>query len=406
MSVYCGVTTHMKIFQFVGLLICLVYVTQAMIPLQYYHVPQPRDTTKTLQEKTKIILIPNFDDTQPPIEFEVDTKILRHSGFLHALLRHSYYSGDTMTLHGFEREIVSVVLDCLSIIEMYRHNRLIVVINVRQRLLELQTIERIREIQTVSEIFEIIYIQYACCMILGMTHDSYDGYVPLNPYDYFQQQALNTLCVSQASLAIPDVPLFFELDKNAFLKKEYEIKKNTVIPTSEAERDDETIEEDSTLNDRDTKHAFKCTYPECNKWFGQKHHLNYHINTHTGQKPFKCSHHNCDAAYANPAALGRHEKKHVYEKKAYVCTICHKDFSKKRTLKKHQKKHNKEQFSKKKEYLCKQADCEEVFDTLVNFIEHTRNHHAQKPFKCDKCDKSYTQKHNLQLHKKNCHEDD
>ncbi|CAH1777395.1 unnamed protein product [Owenia fusiformis] len=51
---------------------------------------------------------------------------------------------------------------------------------------------------------------------------------------------------------------------------------------------------------------WKCTI--CLKTFMQKCHLGYHMNTHTGHKPYVCS--ICNQGFPSPAGLSQHMKNH------------------------------------------------------------------------------------------------
>jgi len=55
--------------------------------------------------------------------------------------------------------------------------------------------------------------------------------------------------------------------------------------------------------------------------------------------------------------------------------------------------------SRKKRYIeCLYNGCLKKFSKSWNFIDHARMHIGIKPYKCEKCDKAFTQKGNLKKH--------
>ncbi|CAH1777356.1 unnamed protein product [Owenia fusiformis] len=55
----------------------------------------------------------------------------------------------------------------------------------------------------------------------------------------------------------------------------------------------------------------------CLKTFGKRQHLGYHMNIHTGEKPYKCD--KCSAAFHQPGHLHYHKKKnHLQSIEQYI----------------------------------------------------------------------------------------
>ena len=54
-------------------------------------------------------------------------------------------------------------------------------------------------------------------------------------------------------------------------------------------------------------------------------------------------------------------------------------------------------------FKCKYQDCTAMFSKSCNLRDHFRKHTAARPFRCDICDKTFTQSGNLGRHYKNLH---
>lgn len=131
---------------------------------------------------------------------------------------------------------------------------------------------------------------------------------------------------------------------------------------------------DGSSNDGNQGHTTKkrskdhqCPY--CFKYFTQSTHLDVHVRSHIGFKPFECSY-------------------------------CHKRFTQGGNLRTHLRLHTGE-----KPFTCK--ECNRSFSRKGNLAAHLLTHKNEKPFKCklDGCDKAFTQLGNLKSHQNRFHLD-
>lgn len=75
---------------------------------------------------------------------------------------------------------------------------------------------------------------------------------------------------------------------------------------------------------------YQCS--ECGKKFRRKQHLEAHWRTHTGEKPYKC--HLCPRDFNQKSSLNEHVLTHT-GKKRHECPVCGRKFSRKYILKRH-----------------------------------------------------------------------
>lgn len=107
--------------------------------------------------------------------------------------------------------------------------------------------------------------------------------------------------------------------------------------------------------------------PYCLKQFNQSTHLDVHVRSHIGYKPFQC-------------------------------TYCLKRFTQGGNLRTHIRLHTGE-----KPFTCE--ECNRLFSRKGNLAAHILTHKKEKPFECrlDGCDKSFTQLGNLKSHQNKFH---
>ncbi|XP_076828850.1 uncharacterized protein LOC143475026 [Brachyhypopomus gauderio] len=106
------------------------------------------------------------------------------------------------------------------------------------------------------------------------------------------------------------------------------------------------------------RHTYTCTI--CSKNFQRRKILRRHLRFHTGEKPYSCP--DCGKTFALRKSLRRHERFHSGER-PHVCTHCSKSFRLRDNLK-----------------------------------AHLRFHTGEKPFKCTLCSKGFRIHKNLEKH--------
>ncbi|KAI8319211.1 hypothetical protein GQ54DRAFT_243582, partial [Martensiomyces pterosporus] len=65
---------------------------------------------------------------------------------------------------------------------------------------------------------------------------------------------------------------------------------------------------------------FVCTVSGCGKIFYQRAHLNIHIRSHTGYKPYMCRHPGCGKSFTQLGNMRTHERKHTGDR-PFKCHI-------------------------------------------------------------------------------------
>ncbi|QHS76218.1 Azf1p [Saccharomyces paradoxus] len=109
--------------------------------------------------------------------------------------------------------------------------------------------------------------------------------------------------------------------------------------------------------------------PYCHRLFSQATHLEVHVRSHIGYKPFVCDY--CGKRFTQGGNLRTHERLHTGEK-PYSCDICDKKFSRKGNLAAHLVTHQ-----KLKPFVCKLENCNKTFTQLGNMKAHQNRFHKE-----------------------------
>ena len=138
------------------------------------------------------------------------------------------------------------------------------------------------------------------------------------------------------------------------------------------------------------QYPFKCGI--CDKGFYNCAILKIHKRIHTGEKPFECNF--CGKKSTKKSNMKRHERTHTGEK-PFECNLCGRNFRQKVHLESHERVHH--QQSKLK---CTWNDCTAEFNSFTARNRHIKAQHDPTPFHCDKCDRKYKFKRDLDHHKR------
>ncbi|XP_061567446.1 zinc finger protein 501-like [Cololabis saira] len=134
------------------------------------------------------------------------------------------------------------------------------------------------------------------------------------------------------------------------------------------------------------KKAFSCSF--CRKEFSKRCVLVEHMRSHTGERPYLCN--TCGKAFTQLSALKRHITLHTGEK-PHICETCGKSYRLRSSLQIHSRSHTGE-----KPYLCNY--CNKTFTSLSNMKRHITTHTGERPHICKTCGKSYTDYSTLVVH--------
>lgn len=107
--------------------------------------------------------------------------------------------------------------------------------------------------------------------------------------------------------------------------------------------------------------------PYCLKTFNQSTHLDVHVRSHIGYKPYQCT--VCLKRFTQGGNLRTHMRLHTGEK-PFSCSVCDRSFSRKGNLAAHMLTHNKE-----KPFHCKLDNCDKSFTQLGNLKSHQNKFH-------------------------------
>ncbi|XP_011677381.2 gastrula zinc finger protein XlCGF57.1 isoform X2 [Strongylocentrotus purpuratus] len=131
---------------------------------------------------------------------------------------------------------------------------------------------------------------------------------------------------------------------------------------------------------------------ECNKQYTSKRHLNTHIRKHTGDLPCQCQYQTCDKRFAHEYQLTNHMVSHS-EERPHVCSECGKAFQRRSGVVKHMRLHGND-----KPYKC--SECDKAFCYSKELATHVRLHTGERPYSCSECNKRFNTKSNFKSHMK------
>lgn len=172
---------------------------------------------------------------------------------------------------------------------------------------------------------------------------------------------------------------------------------------------------------------YSCEF--CQKSFLTKQKLDEHKNIHTGDAPIKCN--MCDETFRRHSNLVQHRNRHhlnikrkikdyicycgeilhskkklawhkeIHDAKPKACAHCSEKFIHMASLTRHMRHAHNERFVPEEDRSSENVECpicKGIY--LKSSLEvHIRNHSGQRPFTCNVCNKDFTTKWNLKLHK-------
>ena len=168
-----------------------------------------------------------------------------------------------------------------------------------------------------------------------------------------------------------------------------------------------------------TEKTFQCT--QCNKYFSNKYTLAKHMMKHDG-KDFKCSYceksflrngellrhmtvhkdegiyqcSKCDMSYITNSDLISHMAMHI-DKESFTCTVCEKSFLSNDEFSNHMVIHT-------GNFMVNITDNREIpFSKQNDLRNHISPPTSEKPYKCEKCEKSFSEESTLLSHQLTTH---
>ncbi|XP_054167596.1 zinc finger protein 62 homolog [Oppia nitens] len=170
--------------------------------------------------------------------------------------------------------------------------------------------------------------------------------------------------------------------------------------------------------DHKEQRPFKCDVDGCDQRFYQKAHIKRHLSyVHSDDRPYWCEWPGCGLRFKDNAVLKLHSKQHTADSDGcggdsvykYRCDRdgCDKVYDKEKSL----KQHYYIQHNTKRQFKCYVDGCDQTLANKNQLKSHIQIKHnitttsKCRPFKCDKCDKTYTNRSNVKKHQKYIHSD-
>ncbi|XP_035775470.1 zinc finger protein 624-like [Anopheles albimanus] len=127
----------------------------------------------------------------------------------------------------------------------------------------------------------------------------------------------------------------------------------------------------------------------CHKSFTTKYFLKKHNRLHTGEMPYTCG--ICKKSFTFQQSYHKHLLYHSDEK-PHACSVCGRAFKELSTLHNHERIHSGE-----KPFACE--TCGKCFRQKVSYLVHCRLHNGVMPYFCNGCNKSFRYKVSQRTHK-------
>lgn len=148
------------------------------------------------------------------------------------------------------------------------------------------------------------------------------------------------------------------------------------------------------------KSKYVCGWVGCQraaegKTFQQRQKILRHIQTHTGDRPFKCS--ICARRFSEANTLSQHMRTHTREK-PYVCDYpgCGAAFAVAGSLTIHKRSRH----TLERPFVCTWPGCGRAFAESSNLTKHRRVHSGERPFPCKLCERKFSRPDQLARHMK------
>ncbi|XP_046382762.1 zinc finger protein 493-like isoform X2 [Ischnura elegans] len=142
-------------------------------------------------------------------------------------------------------------------------------------------------------------------------------------------------------------------------------------------------------------HTDDCPYDcnSCNKSFRRLKALRKHMLVHSGQKSYQCRF--CTCTFVVHQRLLKHEKGHTVGK-PYVCQVCGQGFWSPLNLEKHSFRHS-TNGSSGEQYFCNY--CDKSFTMRSSLLIHKRTHNSELTYSCSYCPRKFSRLKFMERHK-------
>ena len=178
------------------------------------------------------------------------------------------------------------------------------------------------------------------------------------------------------------------------------------LKTTTASSDKLTNELEDCVTDKQHEVIEECSKYKCetcDKKFGNMYHLKRHINLihEASDRRTRAEQESelgcplCEKCFQRNYHLQRHIKLVHDQTKEFSCTWCGMKFS----LRDHLIKHRNAGLNEKDEVKYRCEECDKIHCTLRSLQRHNSQEHGHGQFQCEICEKSYSKKFNLKVHR-------